>query len=473
MSGAARLAAAGWLAAAVLASAGVGRACPRRVVLDLDPIGDFDDLSALWVAAVSPELDLAGVVVTSGDPETSERAAARALAVVGRDELRIHRGVTPPAERPALNYWSQFPARDYEDFPELSRFSEGVSFTPDRQAGVDFYLETALASQAGVSIVTGSSLTTLAAALREADRRGVGDAFRAGVACVLVSGGDFRTAEWNVFADVPAAREVLASGIPIYQFGGEDEPKSRLHHAERARLWSAETPLTWTLQDFYRLYHAGNDPTAPYVPILYDVHPLAFLIEGERAARFEPMAVSVDDTGHLVRGPGTPNLMSRIPGSGGDLVDWILARLDLREPPAAAHLEAIRRLAASAAAPPPGLAPALDAASALLRAPAPPDAATARAKLAALGEQLAGLGELAPDARRHLELAQKFLLGDPRPDAWRDPYTDGYIRMRLLWMRASHVSKRKLAAVLALGALALLAVAHLRGRRRAAAGRVA
>src|SRR5262249_59495701 len=130
-------------------------------------------------------------------------------------------------------------------------------------------------------------------------------------------------------------------------------------------------------------------------------------------------------------GGGTPNRRSRIRGSGGDLVDGIVSRLALREPPAAAHLQAIRRLAASAGAPPASLAPALDAADALLRAPGPVDAAAVRTKLTAVDEQLAGLGALAPDARRHLELAQGFLLGDPRPDAWRDPYTDEYIRMRL------------------------------------------
>ena len=468
MSAAGRIAATGLLV--VLASLSDARAltCPRRIVFDLDPAGDFDDLSALWVAATSPELELVGAVVTSGAPEAGERSATRALSVVGREDVRILRGLTPIGPPPTLSYWSQFPPRGYEEFAEIERFGDGVSVVPDTQTGVDFYLDTALAPGAAVSVVTGSSLTTLAGALREADRRGVGKAFRAGVQCVLISGGDFRTAEWNVFADIPAAREVLASGIPIFQFGGEDEPKSRLHYPDRQRLWEAATPLTWSIQELYRLYHAGQDPTSPFLPILYDVHPLAYLIEGEKAFRFRPLAVTVDDTGHLVSGPGSPNVMSRVPTPGNDLVDWIVPRLAVRIPPAEAHLRAIREASGSGA--PTVLGTALDAAQAAIEGGGPIDPGAVQARLAAVREQLSGLGDRAPSAQRHLDLARQFLLGDPRPDAWRDPYTDRYIRLKLVWMRLPRLPKRKLAAALVTVGAALWIAAWLRRRRREASG---
>lgn len=463
MSARTRIASAAWIAAWLALGAGCASACPRRVVLDLDPTGDFDDLVALWIAAVSPELDVLGAVVTSVAPEPGERAAAKALALVGRDDVRVHRGSTSTAPRPAFDYWAQFPRRDYGAWPELQRYGNDFPHAPDPQSGVELYLEAARSQPGGISIVTGTPLTTLAAALREAEARGAADAFRRGVGCLLMSGGDFGSAEWNVYADVPAARRVFASGIPIYQFGGEDEPKSRLRHPERQRLWQAATPLTRGLQDLYRLFQAGNDPTSPFVPILYDVHPVAFLIEGERMFRFEPVAVAIDDTGQLLRAAGQPNALVRIPGQQEVVVDWSVERLRAREVPAAAHLRAVGRLAAADAAA--SLGTALDAVEAA--ATTGRDEAALRAGLDAADAQLAPLGERADEARGHLALARRFLLGDPAPDAWRDPYTDEYIRRQMLWMR---IPRRKLAAALAGLALALAAAATLRRWRRADAG---
>jgi len=143
-------------------------------------------------------------------------------------------------------------------------------------------------------------------------------------------------------------------------------------------------------------------------------------------------------------------------------------RLAVRIPPAEAHLRAIRKASASGA--PAGLGAALDAAQAAIEGAGPIDPGAVQARLAAVREQLSGLGDRAPSAQRHLDLARQFLLGDPRPDAWRDPYTDRYIRLKLVWMRLPRLPKRKLAAALVTVGAALWIAAWLRRRRREASG---
>src|SRR5262249_41604390 len=155
-------------------------------------------------------------------------------------------------------------------------------------------------------------LSTLGRAMQVADQQGRGQAFRQGIRQVLFSGGGFETVEYNVDAGGGGPRPLVKSGIPIYQVGGGGEGKAELRYEDRQRLWEAATPATWALQDVYRLYRGGWDPRSPFVPILYDVHPLAFLITGEGISRFQSQAVDVDANGRLVRAGGVPNVHVRI-----------------------------------------------------------------------------------------------------------------------------------------------------------------
>jgi inosine-uridine nucleoside N-ribohydrolase len=449
--------------AATACGAGAPAAGPQRIVLEADPISDYDDPVAVLIAATAPEFDLLGVVIGGADIATSAAAARRLLRIAGREEVGVYAGVESTAERPPFDYFSQYPRRRWGRYPQLDKLAAGQPLDVEPPDGVGFYLDAVAAHPGEVTIIVAGPLTTLAEAMRRADRDGTGDEFRRSIRQVLFSGGDFDTAEWNVYEDVPSARLVFGSGVPLYQFGGEGEGKPYLKHGDRRRLWESRTPISWTLLEVYRLYDGGWDPTAPFTPILYDVHPLAFLIEGQRFSEFKPMAVEVGPEGRLVRVDGPPNVQSRVRNRGGLLVAWSLDRLTDPKPAAANHLRAIGRLAAAMSPRPEGLVAALDAAIAAVRSG---DAAgpALEVRLAAVGEQLGSLGPQREAADRHLDLARRFLLGERTGVAWSDPHTGWNIA--LFRLRAV-VSKRQVAAAAAAAALLAAAAYGLHRWRRA------
>lgn len=69
---------------------------PIPVVIDTDIGGDPDDALALCLAMSSPELDLLGVTIVSGDVSWRARMAARLLGMAGRVDIPIFKGQGPP-----------------------------------------------------------------------------------------------------------------------------------------------------------------------------------------------------------------------------------------------------------------------------------------------------------------------------------------------------------------------------------------
>jgi hypothetical protein len=296
--------------------------------------------------------------------------------------------------------------------------------------------------------------------MQVADERGTGAAFRRGIRQVLFSGGDFTTVEYNVYTDVQAARLLFHSGVTIFQFSGEGEGKAYLTHADRQRLWQAQTPATWALQDLYRLWGAGWDPTSPFVPILYDVHPVALLIAGPGISRFEPMAVDVDEVGRLVRGGGPPTASVRVANNGDRLVELVVQRLTAPVPPAVNHLRALQRIAGPQAD---GVTAAVDQLLGRLEGGGAIDRAAVASALDSLEPKLTALGAESERARRHLQMARGFLLGESRSDAWSDPYTPRYIALTMPFHQAAGIAG-KVVGVLAqrkVLALPLMVIAGL------------
>jgi len=446
---------AAWLIVVVLLMlGGSARGEPQKIIIDTDGDADYDDIVTVMVAAVSPELDLLGVVATGRDADRRAHAAAKALDVMGRDDVAVYLGEPPLSPEPSFDVMAQFPSRRYGLRPQLERWGEDFPYERPAKSGVEFYLEQVARFPGEVSVVVAGPLSTLGRAMQAADARGTGATFRQGIKQVLFSGGDFGTVEYNVYADVEGARLLLHSGIPIYQFGGEGEGKAYLTYGDRQRLWSAETPATWALQDVYRLYRAGWDPRSPFVPILYDLHPIAFLIEGETISRFEPEAVDVNADGRLVHVEGVTNVHVRVANRGPLLVDFAIARMTSGKVAAVNHLRALERMVGPGSA---DLAMAIDSVIARLGQLQDGDSAAVAGLLDGVGRGLSALGERAERARWHLEMARRFLLGEPRSAPWHDPYTPRVIAVVIPLCKAAVILVRAAPALLVMLSLVLLA----------------
>ncbi|MGH2559803.1 MAG: nucleoside hydrolase [Thermomicrobiales bacterium] len=67
---------------------------PIPLVIDTDTGSDVDDALAITLALASPEVDLIGVTVVSGDVAWRARMVARILGMAGRADIPIFRGVS-------------------------------------------------------------------------------------------------------------------------------------------------------------------------------------------------------------------------------------------------------------------------------------------------------------------------------------------------------------------------------------------
>jgi inosine-uridine nucleoside N-ribohydrolase len=417
----------------------------HKVILDTDGNADYDDFVNIMLVSVSPEIDLLGIVVTGSDAVGRTRTVAKLLHLMGRDDVGMYFGEDSHSPKPAFAYNQQFPRRDFGMTPELDGWARNFQFKPETKSGVDFYLEAVAKSPGEVTVVVDGPLSTLATAFGRAGKINSTQGFPRSIRQILFSGGDFGTVEWNVYCDLDAARSVFHSGAVIYQFGGEDETKPYLTYADRQQLWKAQTPATWALQDYYRLYRAGWDSRSPFVPILYDVSPVEFLIEGEKASKVVPAALDFDSLGHLIRVQGSPNGYSRIDNHGDVLVRFVIERLTSHVQPVVNHLRAILGL------PAPMPQEVRATVEAILNRILDGNAGSQlelQSLFDSLEPRLARLGPEAENAQWHVEMARKFLFGESRKNTWQDPYKPKYVwaavRLDMLYTLVTS-NKRKIA----------------------------
>ncbi len=269
-----------------------------RVILDTDP--GIDDSLAILLAVASPEIELAGVTVTSGNCPLADgvRNARNVLAIAGRSDIPVCGGVALPLIRPLYTA------------PE-THGETGIGFAhlPDSSVpasdehGVDFIIREILEHPGEVTLVAVAPLTNVAIALRKEPR--IIQAVRE----VIIMGGALRAdgnttslAEFNFYVDPHAAHIVLESGMPITLLPWDITQHIILTQADVDRLLRISSPITRFIADATRFYiefhlaafgYAGcsiNDPAALALAFLPDL------------ARTEPMHVAVEYTSELTAG---------------------------------------------------------------------------------------------------------------------------------------------------------------------------
>jgi inosine-uridine nucleoside N-ribohydrolase len=105
-------------------------------------------------------------------------------------------------------------------------------------------------------------------------------------------------AEWNIINDIPSAKKLFLSGVPLYVMP-LDSTQLKLDETMRAFLFKQGTPLTDTLT---LLYHEWSQQT----PTLFDPVTVAYILD-PKVCPVEPMHIRVDDKGFTRREPGVPN----------------------------------------------------------------------------------------------------------------------------------------------------------------------
>ncbi|MGB7844757.1 MAG: nucleoside hydrolase [Candidatus Acidiferrum sp.] len=277
--------------------AGSNESAAQLVIIDTDIGDDIDDAFALGLALQSRELKVLGIMTAWGNTPLRARLVGRFLEEAGRQEIPIAVGI------------EKYPARGKLTFSQ-ERYAERGQEKKLPEA-VDFLLEEIRKHPGEITVIAIGPETNLGATIeRDAET------FRKLKRVVLMGGSVYRgyegfehptviphaQPEWNILCDIPAARRVFASGVPLYVMP-LDSTQIRLQDLERTRIFSNGTGLTDALALLYYQWAASvKQPT----PTLFDAVAVAYAIKPELCPT-TPLRLRVDDEGNTKVETGEPN----------------------------------------------------------------------------------------------------------------------------------------------------------------------
>ena len=245
----------------VLLASPMPAAAKQKIIFDCDLAGDVDDAFALALVLASPEFDVLGITVGHGDTAGRARVACRMLYEVGREDIPVFVG---RATASLVGEEQGIAAPSHQ-------FAWGEGFErvrPQDEAAADFIRRTLREYPHEVVLFTVGPVSNLQDVL-ERDPEVLQLAQRV----VAMFGSFYRgygedfvpAAEWNVRADVGAAKRFAASGAKLTYAGLDVTTFVKVDHAARERLLFRNSPLTDAICGLYSLWrdeaYAVADPT--------------------------------------------------------------------------------------------------------------------------------------------------------------------------------------------------------------------
>jgi pyrimidine-specific ribonucleoside hydrolase len=269
---------------------------PAPMILDVDP--GHDDAVAIMLACGAPELDLLAVTTVAGNVllEKTTRNALRVLSLIWHTNVPVAAGASSPLHRP-LHTAEDIHGESGLEGPEIP----APSFEPDERGASELIADTLKEAAGPVTLIPTGPLTNIAIFLREYPE------LKERIARISLMGGSIGlgnttpAAEFNVYVDPEAAREVFESGLPITMSGLDVTHRAGAGRVERERLRSVGRVgvVVAELLEFFagtyeRIY--GFD-----APPLHDAVAVAAVLEpGLMETR--PMRVDVECESELTRG---------------------------------------------------------------------------------------------------------------------------------------------------------------------------
>jgi pyrimidine-specific ribonucleoside hydrolase len=269
---------------------------PTPVILDVDP--GHDDAVAIMLACAAPDLDLLAVTAVAGNVplEKTTRNALRILSLIGHTDLPVAAGASTPLYRP-LHIAEDIHGESGLDGPEIP----DPSFEPDERGAADLIADTIRESPEPVTLIPTGPLTNVATFLREHPdlKERIGRISLMGGSIGL--GNTTPAAEFNVYVDPEAAREVFESGLPITMSGLDVTHQAGAGPTERENLRSLGRiggVVAELLEFFAGTYERifGFD-----APPLHDPVAVAAVLE-PALLKTRPMRVDVECESELTRG---------------------------------------------------------------------------------------------------------------------------------------------------------------------------
>ncbi|QIN81334.1 pyrimidine-specific ribonucleoside hydrolase RihA [Rubrobacter tropicus] len=204
---------------------------PKPVILDVDP--GHDDAVAIMMACGALDLDVLAVTTVAGNatlPKTT-RNALRILSLIGRTGIPVAAGASKPMER-ELRTAEDIHGESGMDGPQIPE----AAFKPDGRGAVELIADTLGESPEPVALIPVGPLTNVAAFLRARPD------LKEKISHVSIMGGSMGlgnttpAAEFNIYVDPEAAREVFESGLRITMSGLNVTHQAGAGKSERDRL---------------------------------------------------------------------------------------------------------------------------------------------------------------------------------------------------------------------------------------------
>lgn len=241
---------------------------PTRIILDTDIGTDIDDVYALLLAAVSPELDLRGVITVNNDVAMRARIARRVLDLIGRADVPVVCGIGESLTPGETRGWLGHEGIGMDLSGLETAFADGGG---DWLEMLRTEIAAAVRDGERLTLVTIGAMTDAAAALRALE-----DSGRAGLAGMMSMASTFEgfgehaaQPEHNIACDPVAAAEVLASGLPVSLVGLNVTRHTGMDRATVDRLAALGSPAAQAVAgmhyEWFRVI--GRDASCMHDPL--------------------------------------------------------------------------------------------------------------------------------------------------------------------------------------------------------------
>jgi purine nucleosidase len=264
---------------------------PEQVIIDTDIGDDIDDAFAIALALRSPELEILGISTTFGDTEARAKIVDRLLGEAGRTDIPVVAGI-PTHTTNVMNQ---------------RRYGEGGHFARAvHPNAVDFILEQIRRYPGQITLIAIGPLMNVGALIDKDPQTFLklkrvvmmGGSIECGYGELWFCPERGPDAEWNIINDIPSAKKLFLSGVPLYVMP-LDSTQLKLDETKRSFLFKQGTPLTDALT---LLYHEWGQQT----PTLFDPMTVAYIVN-PKICPVQPMHIRVDDKGFTRAEPGAPN----------------------------------------------------------------------------------------------------------------------------------------------------------------------
>lgn len=247
----------------------------ERIILDTDIGTDADDVLAVALSVLSPELKVEGITTVYGDVDLRARMIVKILRMLGKDDIPVMAGARDTLLMNREIFWL-----GHEGDGLLTEEDHSISY--DSRHAVDFMVDMVMNNPGEITIIAIGPFTNLAIALAREPR------IAENVKKIIIMGGSARLganaaeleySDYNVNRDPEAAALLFNSKAPVVMCGYDVTRQILFREEHIAALEKTGDELNLAIAKMIRIwlrwwnrdFTAMNDPLCVAMAFLPDL----------------------------------------------------------------------------------------------------------------------------------------------------------------------------------------------------------